>query len=384
MADKDLSFRSYTDLQSLDGLKRQAKNHDPEALETVAKQFESLFINMLMQNSRKANESISKDSYFDSGDTKFYRDMLDQQLSLSLSSGKGIGISEVLVRQLSPDRDKQPSDDVTRQLYEKALDATAKAAIESVAKRANAEQSDRASDSVDSAEMSVPSTKTVQSASTNEVQSSSSLPPLNELPELRPGDFLDAIRAVEAQLRDEPSSSVATVGNQQLDVLPGRFSSPEAFVQGIYPLAQEAAGRLGLDARVLVAQAALETGWGQSLPHHADGSSSFNLFGIKADQRWAGDTATVDTLEFRDGIAQREKAAFRSYDSFNASLDDYVNFIQSNTRYESAVAKANDGSAYLQELQLAGYATDPEYATKITGILNGEILQQALMGLGEA
>ena len=373
MADKDLSFRSYADLKSLDGLKLQAKNNDPEALKTVAKQFESLFINMLMQNSRKANESISKDSYFDSGDTKFYRDMLDEQLSLSLSSGKGIGISDVLVRQLSPDRDKQPSADVSnnieRQLFEKALDATAKAAIESVAKRA-----------VEPASQ-IQSSAAPISASAPEPNVA-----LNDLPELRPGDFLDAIRAVEARLREELAGTDVNAGTAvaQSEMLPGRFTSPEEFVQGIYPLAQEAANSLGIDARVLVAQAALETGWGQSLPHHADGSSTHNLFGIKADQRWSGGAATVDTLEFRDGIAQREKAAFRSYDSFGESLQDYVSFIQNNGRYASALSSGGDGSAYVQELQLAGYATDPEYATKITGILNGDILQQALRGLGDA
>lgn len=379
MADKDLSFRSYTDLKSLDGLKLQAKNNDPKALETVAKQFESLFINMLMQNSRKANESLSKDSYFDSGDTKFYRDMLDEQLSLSLSSGKGIGISDVLVRQLSPDRNKQPSPDVSnnieRQLFEKALNATAKAAIESVAKRAAEPAS--ANESV------ITSQSAAAPLSGADITTRVAL---NDLPELRPGDFVDAIRAVEAQLRQELAtgninSSTAVVPSEMLS---GRFTSPEEFVQGIYPLAQKVAGSLGVDARVIVAQAALETGWGQSLPHHADGSSTYNLFGIKADQRWDGSAVTLDTLEFRDGIAQREKAAFRSYDSFGESLQDYVSFIQNNGRYASAVSNAGDGSAYVQELQLAGYATDPEYATKITGILNGDILQQALRGLGDA
>lgn len=361
MADKDLSFRSYADLNSLDSLKLKAKDNDPKALETVAKQFESLFVNMLMQNMRKANESLGKDSYFDSNETKFYRDMLDQQLSLSLSEGKGIGISDVLVRQLSPKSRNTESANIQganeqlgieRQLYEQALDATAKAAVESVAKR-NPD-------------------KPLQ---------------MNELPELRPGDFVDAIRAVEAQLQAESASSDASIAAMTApslgETLPGRFSSPEEFVQGIYPLARQAAQQLGLDARVLVAQAALETGWGQSLPHHADGSSTYNLFGIKADQRWGGEAATVDTLEFRDGIAQREKAAFRSYTSFSDSLNDYVSFIRDNGRYQNALANVDSGQAYLQELQLAGYATDPEYASKITGILNGEVLQQALKGLSD-
>lgn len=350
MADgKDISFRSYADLQSLNSLKNKARNDEPEALEAVAKQFESLFVNMLMQNMRKANESLSQDSYFNSNETKFYRDMLDQQLSLSLSSGKGMGISDVLVKQLSPkNRGEAPADPQSqkeRQLFEQALDATAKVAVESVAKREGIEASS-----------------------------------LNQLPELRPGDFVDAIRAVEAELQQRPVTQTTAV----TETLPGRFSSPEDFVKGIYPIAQQVSAQLGVDPRVLVAQAALETGWGQSLPHHQDGKSSHNLFGIKAGQRWQGDTAVVDTLEFKNGVAQQERAAFRSYDSFNESLQDYVDFIRGSGRYQLALLRADDGEAYLQELQLAGYATDPKYAEKISGILNGEVLQKALNGLGES
>ncbi len=387
MVDNDLSFRSFADLQGLSALKSPANQDDPKALETVARQFESLFLNMLLKNMRQANEAFSEGSYFESNQTRFYRDMLDQQLSLSLSSGKGLGISEVLVRQLSPKGAEQPVSAATtdgsvpqRQLFDRTLEQTARAAVEALARK----QQD-----------------VVGSASSDDGEQAA-------LPELRPGDFVDAIKEAEARVRreveaikqeapvdpaatDDAVAVVGTAGNEPRVVmavpvepaLPDRFESPADFVSAIYPLARRVAGEFGLDPGVLVAQSALETGWGRHLPHNADGSNSFNLFGIKADRRWDGQSAVVNTLEFRDGVAAREKAAFRSYGSYQESLQDYVDFIRENPRYQQAVAQVGDNDAYLQQLQLAGYATDPEYARKISGILTGEVLQTALATIKE-
>ena len=141
----------------------------------------------------------------------------------------------------------------------------------------------------------------------------------------------------------------------------GLATSPEEFIQAVWDDAVVAAG--------VVAQSALETGWGKKVIQAADGSSSFNLFGIKVGNGWRGDSSIVNTMEFRDGLAALEKAAFRVYDSLSTAFKDYVSFLKNNPRYQGALEKVSDSKAFLTELQQAGYATDPKYAEKILGIL---------------
>lgn len=148
--------------------------------------------------------------------------------------------------------------------------------------------------------------------------------------------------------------------------------TPEAFIHGVWSHATDAAAELGVAPGVLVAQAALETGWGQRMIRRADGANSFNLFGIKAAGGWSGATARVGTVEYLDGVAQREFADFRAYASLAESFADYVTFLQESPRYQQALTKASDSHGFLTELQAAGYATDPKYAQKILSILEGE------------
>lgn len=140
------------------------------------------------------------------------------------------------------------------------------------------------------------------------------------------------------------------------------------FVGLLRPYAQQAAAELGVDADLLLAQAALETGWGRSVLKQSEGDSSFNLFNIKADSAWRGRKVWTKTLEFHDGIGRRERAAFRAYDSYQESFKDYVALIKRNPRYEQAVKMASDPSAYIGAIQRAGYATDPDYADKVMRI----------------
>src|SRR5690625_507884 len=154
--------------------------------------------------------------------------------------------------------------------------------------------------------------------------------------------------------------------------------SPQEFVTALHPYAQQAAAELNVNAGVLLAQAALETGWGRHVIHTGDGRSSHNLFNIKADQRWDGERVNVNTLEYRDGLPQQERADFRRYDSYAQSFSDYVAFLQNNPRYQHALEVGGDSVAYAEELQKAGYATDPEYATKIKSLLNTEAIRLAL------
>lgn len=155
----------------------------------------------------------------------------------------------------------------------------------------------------------------------------------------------------------------------------------EQFIRDVWPYAERAASALGVDTEVLLAQSALETGWGRHVPLKADGSSSHNLFGIKADQRWQGERVEIVTREFRHGVMQQEKAEFRAYDSLAESMQDYVEFIRGNPRYQKALQHGYDAEAYARELQQAGYATDPDYARKIDRVRNSELLQSKLSEL---
>ena len=156
---------------------------------------------------------------------------------------------------------------------------------------------------------------------------------------------------------------------------PDVYQSPEDFIHALRHDAERAAHALSLSPQVLLAQAALETGWGRSVIRGPDGRSSHNLFGIKADRQWAGETVTVSTLEFRDGVFAPERAAFRAYSSTEHSFEDYVAFLHNQPRYREALALSADPKAFLEALQAAGYATDPDYAAKVLTVLERPILR---------
>ena len=120
----------------------------------------------------------------------------------------------------------------------------------------------------------------------------------------------------------------------------------------------------------MVAQAAHESGWGRREIRNADGSSSHNLFGIKAGASWKGKTATVTTTEYVNGQAVKTQAKFRAYDSYAASFADYASMMKSSPRYAKVVANADTAQGFAQGLQRAGYATDPAYADKLTRVIN--------------
>lgn len=242
---------------------------------------------------------------FDSTQLDTYQQMFDQQVSLELSQQGGIGLAEILVTQLGGGAQSET-------VIEEAGSAPPLVSLERPPLRVQRD---------------VPGL----------------IPPATERQSV--------VRADSATRQDDLAAS------------------PEAFIEAVWDDAVAAAGELGLDPAVLVAQSALETGWGKKVIQAADGSSSFNLFGIKVGNGWRGDSSTVNTMEFRDGLAALEKAAFRVYDSLSTAFKDYVSFLKDNPRYQSALEKVSDSKAFLTELQQAGYATDPKYAEKILGIL---------------
>jgi flagellar protein FlgJ len=146
------------------------------------------------------------------------------------------------------------------------------------------------------------------------------------------------------------------------------FENEQAFIDGIRPAIEPVANKLGLDPNALIAQAALETGWGKHMVHDVLGQSSNNFFGIKVDREWDGAQAKVPTLEFSNGVAKRQHDAFKVYESIEDSVNDYYAFLQRD-RYQAAREATTSPTEYFSELQKAGYATDPMYADKVTSIL---------------
>lgn len=294
----------FNDLGSLNSLRARANGDDQSgALSEAAKQFEAIFLNMMLKQMREASFG---DPLFDSSASDSYQSMFDQQLALNLSASGSLGIAALIERQLGG------------QLPAEAANANPFSSFAFVAPRP--------------AEIAEPAATVPGNSSLTEV----------------------------------PAADT-----------PATFSSAEDFVETIWPHAEKAAAELGIPAATLVAQAALETGWGQHMMTHTDGRPSYNLFGIKADQRWDGDRVSIQTTEYRDGVVQRERANFRSYDSLEQGFADYVNFLKGSPRYTEALNSQGSARDYLINLQQAGYATDPSYASKIQGIMSGETLQIA-------
>ena len=246
------------DFRQFAALRRGAEANDPATLRAVAKQFESLFTKMMLQSMRDASMG---DPMFGSDQGDMYQDMADDQLAVQLSEGRGLGLADMLIRQLSGGKPAA---------------------------------------------------------------------------EAAPADAADAATPEQR----------------------------EKFISGLLPHAEAAARELGVDPRNLIAQAALETGWGRSQP----GGDSHNLFGIKAGANWNGASVQANTEEFDAGVASRDVASFRAYGSPRESVEDYVRLIRDNPRYAGAMNTGSDVQAFGNALQRGGYATDPDYVRKLAAV----------------
>ena len=154
--------------------------------------------------------------------------------------------------------------------------------------------------------------------------------------------------------------------------------SPAEFVNRIMPSIQRAATALGVNPLGMLAQAALETGWGQRMPRNADGSSSHNLFGIKAGDEWTGARAAADSMEVIDGVATPRRSTFRAYGSIEESVNDFANLLKNSPRYRDVLAAGGSPGGYVAGIAKSGYATDPDYGNKLNQILGSDTLQWAL------
>lgn len=313
----------FMDIGGLDSLRAKAQKDDKSALKEVAQQFEGIFVQMLMQSMRDANAVFESDSPMNSQYTKFYEQMHDQQMSVNLSDKGMLGLADLMVQQLDP----------TASAYTPA--------------------------SVLRGGMQQPISSSVNMTAQHLSQSKVSATQTPSLPE-----------AFDEVVSGKVLPSAAPING---------FSSREEFVSALYPHAKAAAQSLGTTPEVLIAQSALETGWGQKMVRTAQGEPSHNLFNIKADKRWQGDKAGVSTLEFEQGVAVKQRADFRVYGGIKQSFDDFVSFISEGPRYQAAMDKAADPAAFVQALQDAGYATDPHYADKVI-----KVMQSVTKGLGSA
>lgn len=351
---------AYTDLNRLSSLKHGDRDSDAN-VRKVAQEFESLFISEMLKASRKASDVLADDNPMNTETVKQYRDMYDQQLAVSMSrEGGGIGLQDVLVRQLSKNKASQASTSPFPRTEGNAPALWGNKVAEPVhATQSTATRNDVAA--LNARRLALPSKLTdrllagiVPSAAT---ANTATVP-------ARDGQQVAKAFAV-------PDNGLRIVGRAvaQPPLAPNKaFGDSDEFVATMLPMAEQAAKRIGIDPRYLVAQAALETGWGKSVMRNTDGSSSHNLFGIKATGNWDGGEARAITSEYRDGQFVKETAAFRSYDSYQDSFHDLVSLLQNNSRYQDAVKAADKPEQFVQELQKAGYATDPNYASKISQI----------------
>ncbi|MFJ4442821.1 flagellar assembly peptidoglycan hydrolase FlgJ [Pseudomonas sp. NPDC089422] len=355
---------AYTDLNRLSSLKHGDRDSDAN-VRKVAQEFESLFISEMLKASRKASDVLADDNPMNSETVKQYRDMYDQQLAVSMSrEGGGIGLQDVLVRQLS----KHKSAPVNTSPFPR-VDGNAptlwgnKVADPVQATQTTATRNDVAA--LNSRRLALPG-KLTDRLLAGIVPSATSPAAATNTATVPARDGQQVAKAIAI-----PDNGLRITGRAvaQPPLAPKKaFADSDEFVATMLPMAEQAAKRIGVDPRYLVAQAALETGWGKSVMRNSDGSSSHNLFGIKASSNWDGDSARAITSEFRDGQFVKETAAFRSYDSYQDSFHDLVSLLQSNSRYQDAVKSADNPEQFVRELQKAGYATDPNYASKISQI----------------
>lgn len=306
-----LDQRLSLDVQGVDALRRTVRSSPQEGMKQASKQFEVMFMQMVLKSMRDATPA---EGMFSSQQEKMYTSMLDQQLAQNLS-GRGLGLAEAMFAQLN--------------------------------RTAGGEGA--------SAATAVPADKLPGAPAASAPQAASAF---------------QAGKPATASFSQQPDLTVYETATAQASL--SRSALPQAhveqFVSRMLPAAQQASQASGVPAQLIMAQAALESGWGRREIRMEDGSSSFNVFGIKADRSWKGPVAESTTTEYVNGVAQKTKASFRAYGSYEEAFTDYARFLTTNPRYANVLATDNPAEA-AHGLQRAGYATDPAYGGKLVRIM---------------
>ncbi|APG17631.1 flagellar rod assembly protein/muramidase FlgJ [Kosakonia radicincitans DSM 16656] len=304
LTDSRLLSSAAWDAQSLNELKTETRQ-DPQAnLRPVARQVEGMFVQMMLKSMR---ETLPKDGIFSSDSTRLYTSMYDQQIAQQMTAGKGLGLADMMVKQMA-------------------------------AQQGSAEPAEQAA-------QQVPMKFPLETVTSYQNQALTQLV-RKAMPKAPDGS-------------DEPLSGDSKDFLAQLS-LPARLASEQS----------------GVPHHLILAQAALESGWGQRQIPRENGEPSFNIFGVKATPGWKGPTTEITTTEYENGEAVKVKAKFRVYSSYLEALSDYVGMLTRNKRY-AAVTTAATPEQGAQALQNAGYATDPNYARKLTSMI------QQLKSMGE-
>lgn len=329
----DISSQLAIDSQHIEKLRHQSKQDPQAGLQQAAKQFEALLVNMMLKSMR---EATPKEGLFDNEQSRFYTQMLDQQLAQNLTD-KGIGLAEMIVQQLA-----------------QSIDETAG-----------------------------PETASGETGPLWKPPINSDDPPLITLTPAAQKDLLSQFWANANHSNIKPTFSgvsPAVLTERLATIKAGNTASSSEttgqsreFVSEILPHARKIAQETGIPERFMIAQAALETGWGRHQIRCQDNQPSFNLFGIKAGKSWQGKVIETVTTEYIDGKPQKVTEKFRVYSSYEEAFRDYASLLQNNPRYAS-VLKSRSATAFAWGLQQAGYATDPNYANKLIKIIESDAL----------
>lgn len=321
----DINTQSLaSDIKGAQDLRAKMKQNPKEGLHAAAQQFESMFLQMVLKSMRDATP---QDGLFDSDATRFFTSMSDQQLAQNMASTGQLGFARLIEKQLGKfmgEGNVLPTQSSPDTLQQAIGDLTARrSASLAAAAAAAAPQPAAAGEAANFAANTTTAIAGLSGTGTN-----------------------------PAQNRD--------------------------FVNRVWPHALEAAQATGVPAHFLVAHAALESGWGRAEPRLANGQPSYNLFGVKAGRNWSGASVDVATTEYVNGEAQATHDRFRAYSSYSEAFRDYANLLQ-KPRFSGVLGQQN-GTDFARSLQQAGYATDPMYADKLSRIINGATLRQALVG----
>jgi len=364
----------YTDFTALTRLKAEAHADKHAATAKVARQFETIFTQMMLKSMRAASTG---QGILDSDQSKAYRDMADQQLGLTLSTrGRGLGIASLLERQLGG-READAKTAGTPRLHPLRDSAHPSAGID-------LHRAGGASTASAIPLAHAPATLRPLPGRPLAMQPAtitSALVPTAG----HPATLIEGARVLHEGLRPTMRAALTAIDgasnaaiSRVRDALP---ASAEEFVRTMLPHARAAAEKLGVSVRTVLAHAALETGWGRHMPRAANGGSSNNLFGIKGGGQWTGPSTRVSTLEYENGVAQHRVATFRAYDSPSGAFADYANLLSDNPRYAAALGHGDNVADFGKALQHAGYATDPAYASKLSRIADSAPMRAALASL---